>query len=42
LNSGSHYNSASSQRGLTPWTVAVVDLRIVSLPDLQDARALFF
>jgi hypothetical protein len=25
-----------------PWTVAVVDLRIVSLPDRQDVRALFF
>jgi hypothetical protein len=29
------------KRGLVPWTVAVVDLGIVSLPDLQDARALF-
>ena len=24
-----------------PWTPAVVDLRIVSLPDRQDVRALF-
>jgi hypothetical protein len=28
--------------GHMPWTVAVVDLRSVSPPDQQDARAVFF
>jgi len=30
-----------SQMGMMPWTVAVVDLRRVSLPDWQDVRPFF-
>lgn len=33
--------SPSSQMGLMPWTVAVVDLRSVSPPERQDPRAIF-